>query len=149
MKRKFHWGSGLIVAFAVFAAGVLTMVVISMNREVDLVADDYYQQELKHEGQITSARRSSALGDSVQCKMSGDAFLLTLPSHFHPDSTTGSLTFYRPADRKRDFVVPLVLSSGNRQEVEVGNLERGLWRVKVRWNFRHQDYYREEAIVVQ
>jgi nitrogen fixation protein FixH len=149
MSKKLHWGSGLVVAFALFAAGVLTMVIVSMNREVDLVADDYYQQELKHEQQITSAKRSSALGDSVQCRMSGGTLLLVLPSHFHPDSTTGSLTFYRPADRKKDFVVPLVLSSENRQEVQVGNLEKGLWRVKVRWSFHREDFYREEAIIIQ
>ncbi len=149
MKKKLHWGSGLVAAFLVFAAGVLTMVVISMNREVDLVTEDYYQQELKHEEQISSAKRSKALGDSVQCRMSGDAFLLALPSLFRSDSTTGTLTFYRPADRKRDFVVPLLLSSGNKQVVQVGNLEKGLWRVKVRWKYRHEDYYREEAIVVQ
>lgn len=149
MKKKLHWGSGLIVAFVLFAAGVLTMVFISMNREVDLVTDDYYQQELKHEQHITSTKRSQALGDSVQCRMSGDTFLLSLPSHFSPDSTTGSLMFYRPANRKRDFIVPLLLSSGNSQSVPVAGLEKGLWRVKVRWNFRHEDYYREVAIIIQ
>ena len=149
MKKRIHWGSGLIVAFLFFAAGVLTMVVISMNREVDLVTDDYYQQELKHEQQITGTKRSNALGDSLQCRMAGDAFVLVLPASFNPDSMTGSLTFYRPANRKRDFVVPLLLSSGNRQSVPVGSLEKGLWRVKVRWNYRHEEYYREEAILIQ
>ena len=149
MKMKLHWGSGLLVAFALFAAGVLTMVVISMNRDVDLVADDYYQQELKHEQHITSAKRSEALGDSVQCGVTDDAFHLSLPPHFNSDSTTGSLMFYRPADRKRDFIVPLLLTSGNKQSVPVGTLEKGLWRVKVRWSYRHEEYYREEAIIIQ
>ena len=149
MKKNLHWGSGLVVAFLVFAAGVLTMVVISMSREVDLVAEDYYQQELKHEEQISSSKRSRALGDSLRCELSGDEVLLSLPSQFHPDSTTGSLTFYRPANRKLDFVVPLILAARNRQAVQVGNLEKGLWRVKVRWKYRDEHYYREEAIVVQ
>lgn len=149
MRKKLNWGTGLVIASAVFAAGVLTMVVISMNREVDLVTDDYYQQELKHEQQITSAKRSRALGDSIECKITGDDFLLSLPSRFHPGSTTGTLTFYRPDNRKKDFIVPLLLTAGNKQAVQVGNLEKGLWRVKVRWNHNHEEYYREEAIVIQ
>lgn len=147
--KKPRWGSGLLIAFALFAAGVLTMVVISMNREVDLVTDDYYRQELKYEEQIASAKRTKSLGDSVRSELAGDAYLLTLPSHFRPDSTTGSLTFYRPANRKRDFVVPLLLAAGNRQTVQVGGLEKGLWRVKVRWSYLHEAYYREEAILIQ
>lgn len=149
MKKSNRWGVGLVIAFLAFAAGVVVMVVVSMNREVDLVADDYYQQELRHEQQIQSTRRTDALGDSLHVHLVGTSLLCTLPSVFNPDSTQGTLTFYRPADRKMDFVVPLLLTQGNSQAVDVGTLERGLWRIKVRWTFRQTEYFKEEAIIIQ
>jgi hypothetical protein len=147
--KKIHWGAGLVTAFLVFAAGVVVMVMISMNREVDLVAEDYYQQELKHEQQIQRTRRATAFGDSLHVRMVGTSLLCTLPAVFSPDSTKGTVTFYRPANRKQDFVVPLLLTTGNTQSVDVKNLERGLWRVKVRWTYRQEDYFKEEAIIIQ
>jgi hypothetical protein len=125
------------------------MVLVSMNREVDLVAEDYYQQELKHEEQIQSAKRTTPFRDSLRVRLVGSSLLCTLPSVFSPDSTKGTLTFYRPADRKKDFTVPLVLAEGNSQAIDVSTLERGLWRVKVRWTYRDEEYFREEAIIIQ
>lgn len=146
---KMHWGVGMIVAFVVFAGAILTMVTISMNREVDLVSDDYYQQELRHQTQIESESRSNALGESPSIGVSASSVSLKLPTLFDADSVSGTLTFYRPADRKKDFVVPLKLDSSNTQRVRTSPLEKGLWRLKVRWSAHDQSYYHEEAIVIQ
>ncbi len=146
---KIHWGIGIIVAFVVFAAAILTMVTISMNREVDLVSDDYYQQELRHQTQIESESRSNALVESPSIEVSASSVALKLPRFFAANSVSGMLTFYRPADRKSDFVVPLKLDSSNTQRVQTSRLEKGLWRLKVRWSAHSQSYYHEEAIVIQ
>ncbi len=146
---KLHWGTGVVIAFLVFAAGILTMVSISMNREVDLVSDDYYQQELRHQDQIESAKRSNMLAEQPRIGVSNSAVTLKLPSMFSASGTTGTLTFYRPADRKKDFIVPLRLDSSNSQIVTSASLQKGLWRVKVRWIHQNQTYYHEEPIVIQ
>jgi hypothetical protein len=146
---KLHWGTGIAIAFLAFAAGILTMVTISMNREVDLVSDDYYQQELRHQDQIESAKRSKVLPEQPSIGVTGSTVTLKLPGAFSPASTAGTLTFYRPADRKRDFVVPLKLDSSNTQYVRTASLQKGLWRVKIRWSQQNQTYYHEEPITIQ
>lgn len=146
---KIHWGTGLAIAFVVFAVGIMIMVRVSMNREVDLVSDDYYQQELLHQDQIDSQRRSNSLSEHPSIRVTPSAVSLQLPRTFSPDSTAGTLTFYRPADRHKDFVVGLKLDSTNSQLVPTSFLEKGLWRLKVRWARNRQDYYHEEAIVIQ
>jgi hypothetical protein len=146
---KLHWGTGVVIAFLVFAAGILTMVTISMNREVDLVADDYYQQELRHQDQIESARRSNVLAEQPIIGISGSGVTVKLPGEFSASSTSGTLTFYRPADRKKDFIVPLRLDSSNSQVVHTASLQKGLWRVKLRWSRLNQIYYHEEPIVIR
>jgi nitrogen fixation protein FixH len=146
---KIHWGTGLAVASVIFATGILIMVRISMNQEVDLVSDDYYQQELRHQDQIDSHQRSNNLSELPSIGVSAATVSLRLPKAFLPDSTSGSLTFYRPADRHEDFIVALKLDSSNTQLVPTTSLQKGLWRLKVRWAQHHQDYYHEEAIVIQ
>ena len=146
---KLNWGTGVAVAFLVFAAGIFAMVYISMNREIDLVSDDYYQQELKHQDQIESTRRSNALSEQPSVVLANTTLTLKLPKEFSEDKTTGTLTFYRPADRKRDFIVPLKLDSTGTQLVKTSSLQKGLWRVKIRWSQQNQTYYHEEPIILQ
>jgi nitrogen fixation protein FixH len=146
---KIHWGKGLVVVFVIFAVGILLMVRASMNREVDLVSDDYYQQELRHEYQIESQRRSDSLPERLSVGVTSGVVSLRLPGSFSPDSTNGTLTFYRPADLHKDFIVALKLDSTNSQVVPTTSLQKGLWRIKVRWTQHHRDYYHEEALVIQ
>jgi len=146
---KIHWGTGIAIAFVVFAAAILTMVTVSMNRDVDLVADDYYQQELRHQDHIDRAKRSNAMAEQPSIGVSASAVTLKLPVAFSPSHTVGTLTFYRPADRKRDFVVPLRLDSTNSQVVRTASLQKGLWRIKVSWSQLNQTYYHEEPVMIQ
>lgn len=145
---KVHWGTGIVIAFLVFAAVILTMVFISMNREVDLVSDDYYQQELRHQDQIESVKRSNVLTEQPRIGLRNGIVTLQLPRQFST-STTGTLTFYRPADRKKDFVIPLKVDSTGTQFVQTTSLQKGLWRVKARWSHLNQTYYHEEPITIQ
>ena len=145
---KIHWGVGLAVVFAVFAAGILLMVRISMNREVDLVSEDYYQQELRHQDQIDIRKRSDNLPEHPSIDVSPTTVTLKLPRAFPPDSTSGTLTFYRPSDLHKDFVVALRLDSTNAQSVQTSSLQKGLWRLKIRWLLHNQAYYHEETIVI-
>jgi nitrogen fixation protein FixH len=146
---KIHWGTGLAVAFGVFAIGILIMVRISMNREIDLVSDDYYQREIHHQDQIDIQKRSNSLPEQPGIGVTSASVIVKLPKTFSPDSTTGVLTFYRPADRHKDFVVSLKLDSANTQFVPTTSLQKGLWRLKLHWTHHFQDYYHEEAIVIQ
>lgn len=145
---KLHWGTGIVIAFLAFAAVILTMVFIAMNREVDLVSDDYYQQELRHQDQIESAKRSNVLAEQPRIGLRNGIVTLQLPREFST-STTGTLTFYRPADRKKDFVIPLKVDSTGAQFVQTTSLQKGLWRVKVRWSQLNQTYYHEEPVTIQ
>lgn len=146
---KLTWGAGLAVVFLIFAAGILAMVMISMNRDVDLVTEDYYQQELRHEQQIESEKRSNALGEAIRIEHTAFVATITLPLQCDPDSVSGTLTFYRPADRRKDFVVAIRLDSMRSQHVPTTELQKGLWRVKARWTYQGEAYYREEPIIIQ
>jgi hypothetical protein len=146
---KFHWGTGMGVVFVIFAIGILVMVRISMNRDIDLVSDDYYQQELRHQEQIDAEKRSRDLPEHPAINTSPTSLVVRMPRTFSASNTSGVLTFYRPADRHKDFSVPLRLDTASTQSVATTSLQKGLWRLKVRWSRHDQTFYHEEAIVIR
>jgi hypothetical protein len=143
-----HWGVGAVIAFVLFAGIILTMVFISMSQRVDLVAEDYYQQELGHQARIESEQRLSAIGERPVVSVAHSTVTLKFPRALPPAELTGSLLFYRPDDRTRDFVVPLRLDSSGTQHVPVASAKPGLWRLKARWIFRSDEFYFEEALFI-
>ena len=52
MKLQISWGTGIVIAFAIFMAVTVSTAVYMMNQDVNLVADDYYDQEIKYQQQI-------------------------------------------------------------------------------------------------
>lgn len=146
---KLHWGTGLGIVFVIFAIGILVMVRISMNREIDLVSDDYYQQELRHQEQIDTEQRSKDLPEHPTIAVLSTGVVVKLPRMFSAANTSGVLTFYRPAERHKDFTVGLHLDTASAQVVPTTSLQKGLWKLKVRWSQHDQAFYHEEAIVIQ
>jgi hypothetical protein len=146
---KLHWGTGLGIVFVIFAIGILVMVRISMNREIDLVSDDYYQQELRHQQQIDTEQRSKDLPEHPTIAVLSTGVVVKLPRMFSAATTSGVLTFYRPADRHKDFTVALHLDTASTQVISTTSLQKGLWKLKVRWSQHDQAFYHEVAIVIQ
>jgi hypothetical protein len=146
---KLHWGTGLGIVFVIFAIGILVMVRISMNREIDLVSDDYYQKELRHQEQIDIEQRSKDLPEHPTISVLSTGVVVKLPRMFSAANTSGVLTFYRPADRHKDFTVALHLDTASTQVISTTSLQKGLWKLKVRWSQHDQAFYHEVAIVIQ
>lgn len=44
------WGKGIVIVFILFVGGIGVMVYKSMSKNVDLVATNYYENELKVPG---------------------------------------------------------------------------------------------------
>jgi hypothetical protein len=146
---KLHWGHGLGVGVALFGAGLLVMVYISMSQKVDLVTDDYYPKELKHQEQIDRSKRTAGLHERVEITSGIESVWIKFPGAMERTKLSGELNFYRPNDRKMDFVVAVIVDSANVQTIQTSSLEKGLWRVKASWKYAREEYYSEEVVIVQ
>lgn len=61
-RLNWNWGKGIVMVYVLFVAGMLYLVFQSKQQKLDLVVDDYYQQELKFQGQIDAAQRAINAG---------------------------------------------------------------------------------------
>ncbi|MBA4311445.1 MAG: hypothetical protein C0417_02330 [Chlorobiaceae bacterium] len=146
---KFNWGFGIALVVVIFAIGIGFLVYIAASQKVDLVADDYYEQELKHQDRIDESRRSADLKEKIVLHTADSELQIIFPAFFANKKITGSLTLYRPSDRKRDIMIPLVLDSANSQTILTSSFDKGLWRLKTAWEFEGEKYYYEEVVVIQ
>jgi len=149
MKLKISWGTGIVIAFVIFMGGSISTAVYLMNQDVNLVADDYYDQEIKYQEQIDRMERTSRLGSKQIVSFDGSIVSINIPKSVLSKKLTGEIYFYRPSDSKSDIRIPLITDTSGVQLIPVERLEKGYWKIKVSWLSNGKDYFSEDRILVR
>jgi nitrogen fixation protein FixH len=144
---KIHWGTGVVAAFVLFVAVILTLVVMAMSRDVDLVTDHPYDKGLAYQDRIRALERTAALEGKLTVTTSPGAIVVQFPSPA-PRTHGGSITMYRPDNRGMDLTLPMTVDSAGEQRIPASGLARGLWRIKLSWQEGGRDYYSEQPIML-
>lgn len=146
---KFSWGKGLLVSYIVFIIIVLTMVGITITKDVDLVTPNYYEKEIKYQEEINKINNTNRLKDTVKFEISETALLIRFPVISESSVIKGEVIFYRPSDSKKDFKVNVEPDKEHIQIFDITNIEKGLWKVKVNWSMDGTDYLSNSMFVKQ
>jgi hypothetical protein len=144
------WPLGITLAFVLFALGIAALVAIACTHKADLVRADYYDQEIKYQTQLDRLNRTAQLSDAVKITYDGSTRLLTIslpPAHSGRD-TVGRIEFYRPSATDLDRELKLELDANGVQTVDAAALIPGLWKVRVHWTVRDEEYFADQKIVV-
>ncbi len=149
MKIKFNWGFGIVMTFIIFGIGTFVMVYISMNTNVDLVTDDYYEKELRYQDHIQLVKSTNALEKQVAMELTSSSVKFTYPVIDAPSGYSGTVYFFRPSNRKGDFVRAVALDSSCSQLFPISDFTPGLWRAKISWSAGNQQYYSEMPIIIR
>ena len=149
MKKRNLWPIAIIVYFVVFITGIVVWVSFAMRHDDQLVRPDYYEHEIKYQGQIDRIVRTRSLqaAAGVSYDHSSRAILLTLPrdsSH----AAEGTVHLYRPSDARLDQKLTLLLNERGEQRIDTSALQGGLWKVLVTWQVGDQEFYIEKPLVI-
>ncbi|WP_420581093.1 FixH family protein [Reichenbachiella sp.] len=143
-----NWGKSIVLAFVLFAGVIITMVVISMQHDVNLVAVNYYEEELAYEDQMNRIRNFESLPDKPIVKRDGGQIVLSFPSEVADQMKNGEIHFFRPSDHKFDKKIKIKLDEQNSQVFPVSAFGSGLWKTKLHWNTENKEYFSEQKIVL-
>lgn len=143
-----NWGWKIAIFMGIYMAGVISVVWYAMSIDVNLVAEDYYQQELAYEEQILRLVNTESLAEKPTFDFSADKkfVILTFPQGLNPDS--GKITLYRPSDFTQDRKFKLELDEANQQGFVTVSLMPGLWKAKLLWEKDGISYFQEFVIVI-
>jgi hypothetical protein len=148
-KTQNPWPVGLVLFFIVFTAYIIGFVIFASRQKMDLVREDYYDQEIRFQQQIDRVQRSTpVLADAaIDYDRAGDLVTVSLPAVSQND-ISGTVSFYRPSDAGLDTNVKLGLDQAGRQSLNVRSLRAGLWKVRIQWKASGQEYFFEKPIVI-
>lgn len=145
---KINWGTAIVIAFGLFITFILYFVFkVQINPEYDneLVTKDYYQQELKVQGNIERASNANALSDKITFEKSAEGITIQFPKDFDFKEIKGKVSLYRPSNQKLDFEMPISLSSPHLL-IPKNDLVGGLWDITIEWEYKGTAYRNKESI---
>jgi len=140
------WGVKIAVLYCGFALLIITLVSLSMRQNVDLVAADYYEQELHFQDKIDKIERTRLLSEPLTWELKNDALLLNFPNIFNGQKISGSLYFFRPSDASLDKIVTISPDTVLQRIVPVAELEKGIYKLQVSWKVAEVDYFNESVL---
>ncbi len=144
------WGYKIILSFVVFIGVIFTMVYISMNQDISLVADNYYEQELAYEDQINRIKNTRALAEKLKLEIDKKdrSAKLTYPQSIRELFKEGTIQFFRPSQSSLDKEFLMLPGKENLQVIDLKGFTSGLWKVKINWRSDDKEFYEEINVVL-
>lgn len=140
------WGTKIIISFAVFMTGMMIMVFYVFNLKMDLVEDNYYEQEIKYQDHINTLKNSNDFSDKLMIKKEKENIYFQFPAEGSVPG--GEIFFYRPSDAGKDFKLNIATKEDRSQEINTTNLTPGIWEIQVTWYSDNNKYFKEERVYI-
>lgn len=144
---KLSWGYRILILYFSFFLMMLTFVIVCYQQNIDLVAEDYYAQELAHQSRMNEIinRNEQNLSFKLDHRTDRSEIVLSFPAAVD----SGKLTLFRPDDKKLDRHLALQTSVANSQvKVSTLGLKKGLWRIQASWSSMGLPLFQEEKVYV-
>jgi nitrogen fixation protein FixH len=139
----------IVAFFTVAVLGCGSMVVFCSRQPAELVAADYYDQEVHFQGQMEGAQRAQQQG---QATIGYDATTRRITVSLPPDplhgSVTGTIQLYRPSSVALDRKFKLEPGTNGVQTIDAASLQPGLWKVRLSWTINDEDYYTDQPLTI-
>ena len=144
---KFNWGSGIAIFYTLFVVIMVFMVVRASQTDINMVQDNYYDQDLNYE-QFRKSRQNGMQDGVLAINYRSEVKNVAIQFPQDEKNIRGSVQFYRPSDQGLDKSMDISLDEKNLMEVAVDKFPAGYWKVVVKWDISGKSYYREEQLVL-
>ena len=146
---KNYWGKGIVISIIVFFIITAVMVWIAFIQKVDLVANNYYDKEIKYQEQIDLMNNSKLIKGKFLVNQTDRSVKIRFPDSLDYPGIMGNIKFYRPSDKDIDFSIPLMLNDSGEMSVISDKITHGLWKLQINWTLKDKKYFNEESIMIQ
>jgi nitrogen fixation protein FixH len=148
---KINWGTGIVIAFAIFITFILYFVFsVQSNSKYDneLVYEEYYKKDAKFGDEMVRIQSAQDLVQKPVITNAPEGITIVFPDDFIPKNIKGKVVFYRPSNEKFDFEVPISLS-GSSLNVPKKRLVGGRWNINMEWQYDGKQYLTKETIYIE
>ena len=147
---KINWGTGIVIAFAIFITFILYFVfTVQTNSTYDneLVVEEYYKHDAKFGDEMARIQDAEGLAQKPVIVNTSEGITIVFPEVFIPKDIKGKVVFYRPSNKKFDFEVPISISSSS-LIVPKERLIGGRWNINMEWQYDGKQYLTKDTIYI-
>lgn len=140
-----NWGWNIVFAFTGFVAFIVYLAIRSFQTNIDLVTEDYYQQELQYQQQIEKMANTKHLAVNLTIAQKDQQLIIQFPEAM-TEEISGTISLFRPSDARFDLTEAIAINTGQQHRLNVDQLPKGHYKVKVDWKTGAEAYYSEKPI---
>lgn len=143
------WGYKIIIAYAIFIVGMLSMVYVASQQTNEMQDENYYAQELKYQEVIDGKNNLNVFPNKVSISQSEGNLMLKVPTETIANIENGTIYFLRPSDQTKDLHIALKVNEKGEQLIALNALTNGLYTVKISWKSNGKVYFYEQNYSVE
>jgi hypothetical protein len=143
---KLNWGHYIAISFSLFVLLVLYMVYRSYQNNHDLVAEDYYNQEIKFQEVIDKKKNAASLEENISWESINGGIMVNFPRIEEP--IRGKILLFRPSDMALDVKFDVIVDGDNRQFLFDPLLAPGKYLIQIDWMAGSEAYYTEGSAYI-
>jgi len=146
---KINWGTGIVIAFAVFITFILYFVLKVQSDSKynnELVVEEYYKHDALFGDEMVRVQNAQDLAQKPTITSDITGVSIVFPDVFSPEKIKGKVIFYRSSNKKLDFEVPISSAS---LLVPIKDLVPGRWEINMEWQYEGKQYLTKETIYIK
>jgi nitrogen fixation protein FixH len=150
-ERAFNpWPYSIIGFFALAIVAAIIWVVFCIGHGTDLVAGDYYEQEVQYQMQIDRVEQARSLADEASIVYDAGAarIQIRLPREHALTPLQGTVHLYRPSEARLDQTFSLEVSDEGVQQIDTSRLKPGLWDVRLQWHSGGREFFVNQRVSI-
>ena len=128
-----NWGVGIAIVYILFVLGMLTLVFKSRSQKIDLVTENYYQQELAYQEEIDAKQRVEDSGCMPVIQKVSNQYQIQIPGS-KGNPIQGSLLAYCPSNKKADRLISLKPTNDGQWLLDLESLSTSQYILKLHWS---------------
>ena len=139
-----NWGNGIILSFGTFALFIGTLVTVCVRQDVNLVAPDYYKQELDYQKQIERQRNAAELVSKPDMAVQNNFLNITFDDFKQIEK--GEVKLFRPSNPAFDKSFVISSSPDSLQQFDISAQPSGMYKASMKWSAGGKEFYFEKVI---
>lgn len=143
---RFTWGNAIFLVMTAFVLLMTSFMIRAASNQEELVAENYYEQEIAYQGEIDKLNTSGALSSPVAMEVAEGSLVITFPDEVKGLPITGELYLQRPSDSRADAHIPITLDAAGRMVVPVNGRMKGAYNAVLDWKAGTVSYLSKDRI---
>lgn len=146
---KLNWGWKIALVYIGFVVLILSFVFRARSEKIDLVAKDYYEQELVFKDKMEASANANEVSEQIEVSVENGLIQIQLPKQYSTQIKEANVHFYCPSDASNDVKLNLNPDEHAHQIIPTNALNAGNYYAKIQWVADGKNYYIERKVRIE